>query len=769
MEDKALKTTESGRRRLRILCWILLVLFALTGCAAEKNADTASAGGSITGFSDLEHARIGVTTGSVQAMQAEERFPEAELCYFTNEVDLLSALRADKIDAYASAEAMVRYMMAENRDLTCLDEWLGEGMQVGAIFPKTDAGRALCDEFNEFLLTIQENGVYDEIQSIWFGEDESKRVVPDLYELTGERGTLRMAADTSFVPFVYLKDGKPVGTDVDMVVRFCKAYGYGLEVVSMDFSGILPAVVTGKVDFACSGIAIRAERAESVLFSDPILESHSVVACLKSGSEETETPKTLADFAHAKIGVATGSIFPDIVHAALPDAELVYLNTTADMVNALKSRKIDAFAIDEPAGRSAQSEDPSMAVCPERLDSADYAFVMPKNAGGEALQTALNAYMQTLWDNGTMEALQAKWFDTPDLSKVESTEYRGLPATNGTIRLITTQYPPFIQSVEGFYSGYEIEILAMFARDCGYALEISEATFDGILASVQAGKADIGCTSVSVTEERKEVMLFSIPDYSGGTVLLTRREGAAENSGSFWESVSTSFEKTFIRENRWKLFLQGIGTTMLITVLSVLFGTALGFVAFMLCRNGNPAANAVTRFCVWLVRGTPVIVLLMILYYIIFGHVAISGPAVSIVGFTLVFGAGVYGSITAGVGAIDRGQLEAAYALGYTNRRAFYRVILPQAMPHFMPAYKASITEIIKATAVVGYVAVQDLTKMGDIVRSRTYDAFFPLIAVAVIYFILAAILTFIVDRIEVRIDPKRRSKESIRKEVEGK
>ena len=205
---------------------------------------------------------------------------------------------------------------------------------------------------------------------------------------------------------------------------------------------------------------------------------------------------------------------------------------------------------------------------------------------------------------------------------------------------------------------------------------------------------------------------------------------------------------------------------MLITVLSILFGTILGFAVFMLCRNGNPVANTVTRFCVWLVQGMPVVVLLMILYYIIFGRVNISGAAVSVVGFTLVFGSAVYGMLRAGVGAIDKGQLEAAYALGYTNRKAFFRIILPQALPHFMPAYKGEITALIKATAVVGYVAVQDLTKMGDIVRSRTYEAFFPLIAVAIIYFILAAILIFLVNRLEIRIDPRRRSKEQILKGV---
>ena len=494
---------------------------------ADTSAANAAGDGVYTDFSELEHARIGVTTGSVQALQVQERFPECEMYYFTNDVDALNALKANKIDAFALAEALVRYMMTETPELTYIDERLGEGMYVGAVFPKTDSGQALCDEFSEFVRDIRQNGVYDEILDTWFGDDESKRVVPGIDALPATNGTLRMATDTGFAPFVYIKDGEPVGIDVDMAVRFCRAYGYGLEIVPMDFAGIIPAIVTGKVDFACSGVAYTPERAESVLYSEFTYESGSVMAVLR------------------------------------------------------------------------------------------------------------------------------------------------------------------------------------------------------------------------------------------------RSDGAAASQTVF-DRIGESFAKTFIRENRWKLFVEGIGTTLLITVLSILFGTALGFGVFMLCRNGNPAANAVTRFFVWLVQGMPVVVLLMILYYIIFGRVAISGTAVSVVGFTLVFGAAVYAMIKAGVGTVDKGQTEAAYALGYSDRRAFFRVVLPQALPHFMPAYKGEITALIKATAVVGYVAVQDLTKMGDIVRSRTYEAFFPLIAVAVIYFVLAAILTFFVNKIELRVDPRRRGRESILRGIDA-
>ena len=412
-------------------------------------------------------------------------------------------------------------------------------------------------------------------------------------------------------------------------------------------------------------------------------------------------------------------------------------------------------------------EDESITWLDEHLTDADVSFAFPKTEDGKALNERFSDYIRTMRASGELETLREKWFSEDESIKT-MIDLAALPATNGTLHLAATgTQVPFNYVRDNTIVGFEIELAARFCEENGYGLQVEQMNFDGVLASVQSGKCDFACACLAVTDERKESVDFSEPHFAESVVFVVL-DSMAVKQESFLGAIADSFQKTFLRENRWKLFLEGVGTTLLITVLSILFGTLLGFLVFMLCRNGNPVANTITRFCVWLVRGMPVVVLLMILYYIIFGSVAIPGTAVAVIGFTLVFGAGVYGIIKSGVGAIDKGQLEAAYALGYTNRRAFYRVILPQAMPHFMPAYKSSITEIIKATAIVGYVAVQDLTKMGDIVRSRTYEAFFPLIAVAVIYFILAAVLTWIVNRIELRIDPKQRKLEDIRKKVEG-
>ena len=471
-----------------------------------------------------------------------------------------------------------------------------------------------------------------------------------------------------------------------------------------------------------------------------------------------------------RIGVQTGTVSGDVAERVLQDISVQFFNSQTDVLTALRSKKIDAWCTDEPILRFVAIEAPDLLVLDERLDISELAAVFQKSEKGQALRDQYSAFVDRLWEDGTMrDEIDSVWFGT-DEEKRTVLDYESLPDPNGTLRLaVDPSVPPFSMMKENRVVGYDVDIAARFCQANGYRLEVVPMVFDGVLSSVQTGKVDFAVCGITVTEERAESVLFSSPTYHSGTALGVLRSGAAaqEEETSFWAGIAASFTRTFIREDRWSLFLDGVLTTLLITVLSILFGTALGFLVFLLCRNGNPAANAVTKFCIWLVQGMPMVVLLMILYYIVFGSMAVSGIAVAVLGFTLTFGAAVFGLMKMGVGTIDRGQYEAAYALGYSSRRTFFQVILPQAVPHVLPAYRGEIVSLIKATAIVGYIAVQDLTKVGDIVRSRTYEAFFPLIAVSVIYFLLEGLLGFLVKKIQIGTNPRKRKPEKILKGVE--
>lgn len=478
---------------------------------------------------------------------------------------------------------------------------------------------------------------------------------------------------------------------------------------------------------------------------------------------------SLDELAGGTVGVLSGSICDRLAQEHIPNVSVNYYNSQADALIALQTGKTDGWCSDEPIIRFMTLNVPETVILKDRLADSELAAVFPKTEAGRKLRDEYSAFVDGLWADGTMAEIDGIWFGTDD-DKRTVIDYTALPDTNGTLHMaVDSTIPPFSYMKDKRLVGYDIDIAARFCQAKGYRLDISQMTFDSVLAAVQTGKCELAACCITITDERAESMLFSSPNYHGGivmAVLKTRNAAAAPEQTSFWEGIAASFEKTFLREERWKLFASGLLTTLLITVLATLFGTLLGFLVFMLCRNGNPVANTAARFCMWLVQGMPMVVLLMILYYIVFGSIAISGAAVAVIGFTLTFGSAVFSLLKMGVDTIDRGQYEASYALGYSNRRTFFRIILPQAIPHILPAYRGEIVTLIKATAVVGYIAVQDLTKMGDIVRSRTYEAFFPLIAITVIYFLMEELLILLVGRIQVRMNPRRRKPEFILKGV---
>ncbi len=181
----------------------------------------------------------------------------------------------------------------------------------------------------------------------------------------------------------------------------------------------------------------------------------------------------------------------------------------------------------------------------------------------------------------------------------------------------------------------------------------------------------------------------------------------------------------------------------------------------MFRRTGSRLANAIANVYVKILQGTPMVVLLLILYYVVFVKTGLAAVWVAVVGFSLHFGAYTSEALRSGINGVDAGQREAALALGYTENQAFYEFILPQAIKRVMPVYKGEIIALLKGTAVAGYISVEGLTKMSDIIRSRTYEAFFPLIATSLMYFFLAWIISLLVDLLMRRMDPRRKEAKS--------
>ncbi len=461
-----------------------------------------------------------------------------------------------------------------------------------------------------------------------------------------------------------------------------------------------------------------------------------------------------------RIGIQTGTIFDGLVKKNIKNVELLYYGGFPDLVVALKSNKIDAFPGTHMVLSQYLNEDDSLTILDEEIGRNPSAYVFPKNEKGKALRDQMNEFLAGLRESGELSQIEDKWCSKDESEKV-MIDYSALPNVNGRLVFLTEgTFPPYSYIRENITIGYDVDIAARFCKEYGYALDVVDMNFDALMPAVSAGKCDFAASGIAVTEERKEIVYFSEPNIYDRLVFAVLKNETG--GGSFLESVSKSFRKTFITEDRYKLFAKGILVTLIINVCSIFFGTLLGFVIYLFCRNGNKIANKIANAVMWVIRGMPGVVLLMLLYYVVFGRISISGIVVSVIAFSITFGTAMYGMLLSGVRAVDPGQAEAAYALGFSDRSTFFHVILPQALAHFLPEYKGEIVALLKASAIVGYITVEDLTRMGDIVRYRTYEPFFPILSVAVMYFVLAYVLTKAVSLMLRHVDPKTRTEKEI-------
>lgn len=228
---------------------------------------------------------------------------------------------------------------------------------------------------------------------------------------------------------------------------------------------------------------------------------------------------------------------------------------------------------------------------------------------------------------------------------------------------------------------------------------------------------------------------------------------------TFMQKTIRSFEKTFIVDGRYRLFLQGLWVTIKITVIATLLGTALAFLQCMARRSKRAWLRYPAKVYIGIMQGTPILVVLLIAYYVVFTKLAIPGDVVAAIALALNFAAYAGEQMRSGVDGIDQGLLEAARALGFGRFHVFWKIIFPIATRRIMPVYKGEFISLLKTTSIVGYVAIQDLTKASDIVRGRTYEAFFPLIATAIIYLLTAHFLASGFAYLEYRLNPVNRRK----------
>jgi His/Glu/Gln/Arg/opine family amino acid ABC transporter permease subunit len=473
------------------------------------------------------------------------------------------------------------------------------------------------------------------------------------------------------------------------------------------------------------------------------------------------------DLKDRRIGALQGSAHVEYVEKTWPRATLLQYNTPADLLLAVKTGKVDAALSDAEPLREVLREDKTLGVLGGSL------FSFPEGVGFRKENTALleqfNQFLAKLKQSGVHADMVDRWME----KNITVMPVIANPGSSGELVVgISDGGLPFVAIKDNKLIGFEIELSERFGAYLGRKVRFSQIDFSGLIAAVATGKVDMIIAAIFITDERRQSINFSDPYYEEATKVFSLKKNIAAygtpitDSGSgvpFLARVAASFHSNIIHEKRYLLLWDGLKATVLISIFATILGTVLGAVICYMRMARHSVLNVPARVYIGILRGTPMLVLLMLIFYVVFASVNIDPLVVAIIAFGLNFAAYAAEIFRSGVEGIDRGQSEAGIAMGFSRFSTFFHIVLPQTVQRILPVYRGEFISLVKMTSIVGYIAVQDLTKASDIIRSRTFDAFFPLVLVAVLYFLIAWVLMLALEYVERSTDPQRRRVQIVR------
>jgi polar amino acid transport system substrate-binding protein len=758
--------------RVRRAALLATLAAVCSGCGQNQPATGGNgASGKLTSTADLKDKRIGVLLGSVHDTMANKMYPTATIQQYDNSNDLALAVVAGKVDAALSDAEPLMERLRTTPELGILGEPLIT-YPIGAGFRKDNT--ALRDAFNKHLADIKASGVYAQMTDRWFNAHDS--AMPDVPAPNPSQGELVVGVAGNGLPFAAVRNGVLVGFDIELAQRFAASRGKTAKFSQMPFGSLIAAAATGKVDMIIASIFVTDERKQRIDFSDPYHSSGVLVYALKSNiagaaSSASATPAkarlaSLDDLADKRLGVQLGTVYDLYATKTFPKATVIQFPTFQEVTLAVSAGKVDAGFADVDTLKEVMIANGDLVPFGKPIFSSPVAAGFAKTS--TASRTAFNAFLKDLRQKGVWADMVDRWMTR------RSQTMPDLPASgaNGTLVVgISSGGFPFSAVQNNELAGFDVELARRFGASVGKNVRFADQEFAGLIAALVSGKIDVIIADMYDTEERRKQIDFSDPYFEQDNVAFTVKANTLAPSGtataaaprpSFVERVAASFRSNILLERRYLLIVDGLKTTALIAVLATIFGTALGALVCYMRMSPLAVLQVPARIYIAVLRGIPVLVLLMLIFYVVFASVNISPVLVAVVAFGMNFAAYVSEMFRSGVESIDKGQTEAGIAMGFTRPQTFGFIVLPQMIQRILPVYKGEFISMVKMTSIVGYIAVQDLTKASDIIRSRTFDPFFPLIMVAVLYFIIAWVLMQALEYLERVTDPKYRRRQAV-------
>ena len=760
LKNKCSKKATAAFLALTLLAvWLTMAMCTVTVSAENESKST------INGVDDLVGKTIGVqlgTTGDTFATDYEKD-GTASIERYNKAADAVQALKQHKIDCVIIDEQPALSFVAVNDDIKILEEEFA--VEEYALCVKK-GNSELLGKINTALQKLKADGTIAKINTNYIGTDEEKGTMPYQKKDVQRTGDLIVATNAEFKPYEYIENNQIIGIDMDIMQAVCDELGMNLVIENMAFDSILPAIQSGKAAVGAAGMTVTEDRKKNVDFSDSYTTSKQVIIVNDEKSPVSNNAITSVDDLLGKnIGVQLGTTGDTFATDYEKDgtANLERYTKAADAIQALNQNKIDCVIIDEQPALSFVALNPNLAILEEEFAVEEYALCVKK--GNTELLNKINEALKKLKADGTLDKIATNYIGTDEEKGTMPYQKKDIQRTGKLVVATNAEFKPYEYIENNQIVGIDMDIMQAVCDELGFDMEIENMAFDSILPAIQSGKADVGAAGMTVTEDRKQNVDFS-DSYTTSKQVIIINKGTDTSSNVSTNTKNLSFtdklRQNFIDDNRWQYILSGLGNTLLITLLAIIIGLVIGtLVAVVRTIHDQQGKlkilNVICKIYLAVIRGTPAMIQLLIIYYVIFASVNVSKILVAVVAFGLNSGAYVAEVIRSGINAVDKGQFEAGRCLGLNYRQTMTNIIMPQAFKNMLPALCNEFISLLKETAISGYIGLQDLTKGGDIIRSQTFEAFIPLVAVALIYLVMVLLLSYGVSRLERRLKKNER------------
>lgn len=463
------------------------------------------------------------------------------------------------------------------------------------------------------------------------------------------------------------------------------------------------------------------------------LSALALISCAQTHQKTIELHSE-ADLAGLRVATSSGSCY-DLELSSRDDIILELYNTDGDLIQALLNKRTDVVVNDEVIYNAPVRKETGIKIAMLGEQSFPTAFLFNKE--DTVLAKTLTAVQRRMVEDGTMQRLKDFWL-TDRFAEADSFPRLEYEATGEPIRVATVAMSaPLSFLVDGVWYGLEIELLRHLGKELNRPLEVMQYAVPSGCLSVKTGQADVMSGCIFVTPEREEEYQFSEPYHAYHAAYFVLDADAEQSVENLLGGIGKSIRRNLMTENRWKFITGGLWETLKISFLAILLGSVLGIFLYGMARSRRRWMRSFARVYNGFMAGIPELVLLLIMFYVVFSKTGMPSDIVAVITFALFFASGASDVYKTSLDAIPSGQTEAGLALGFTRLQTFFHIVLPQAVRRGLPLYRGQCVSLLKGTAIVGYIAIQDLTRAGDIIRSRTFDAVIPLLVVTVIYFLL--------------------------------